>query len=285
MQQRLASAAVLVPVVVAVFLWGALPGSGLLVAAGTALAALGDVRACCALAGYRSTTAAAGAAARARRVAGMLAGRRPDRRARPASWRSAPRAGRWRPSGARTRAPGSRPGSAPCSGRSTSACWASLRLIVRARAALPAGAPAGGWFDGGRVWLLVLILAVWSYDTFAYLVGRTFGRRHFLQHISPGKTSEGVIGGLAGGDRRVALLSLAGPANRRSAALLFGPPHRAAGAGRRPRRIDAQARRRREGLGPPHPGSRRACWTGSTRSSSRRPPAAYLFMLVLGAFR
>ena len=47
----------------------------------------------------------------------------------------------------------------------------------------------------GRTWLLVLVLTVWAFDTFAYLSGRTFKRGRFLNHISPNKTWSGVIGG------------------------------------------------------------------------------------------
>lgn len=48
-----------------------------------------------------------------------------------------------------------------------------------------------------RGWVLFLILAVWSYDTGAYLVGRRFGRERFLTHISASKTYAGLIGGVA----------------------------------------------------------------------------------------
>jgi phosphatidate cytidylyltransferase len=48
-----------------------------------------------------------------------------------------------------------------------------------------------------RGWILLLILAVWSYDTGAYLVGRRFGRERFLTHISPSKTYAGLVGGIA----------------------------------------------------------------------------------------
>jgi phosphatidate cytidylyltransferase len=53
-----------------------------------------------------------------------------------------------------------------------------------------------GWLGAGRAWILILILAVWAYDTAAFFVGRRFGTRHFIPHISPGKTLEGVAGGL-----------------------------------------------------------------------------------------
>jgi phosphatidate cytidylyltransferase len=53
----------------------------------------------------------------------------------------------------------------------------------------------GDALDPGRTWLLVLLLTVWAFDTFAYLSGRTFKRGRFLNHISPNKTWSGVIGG------------------------------------------------------------------------------------------
>ncbi len=55
-------------------------------------------------------------------------------------------------------------------------------------------------FDGvfwpERRWVLILLAGVWSFDTGAYLVGRTIGRRPFMAWISPKKTLEGVLGGL-----------------------------------------------------------------------------------------
>jgi len=53
-----------------------------------------------------------------------------------------------------------------------------------------------GWLGSERAWILALVLVVWAYDTAAYLVGRRFGRRPFMHHISPKKTVEGVAGGL-----------------------------------------------------------------------------------------
>lgn len=48
----------------------------------------------------------------------------------------------------------------------------------------------------GVGWTLMLILVVWGYDTGAYLTGRWLGRRGLIDHISPSKTVEGLVGGL-----------------------------------------------------------------------------------------
>jgi phosphatidate cytidylyltransferase len=53
-----------------------------------------------------------------------------------------------------------------------------------------------GWLGAERAWILALVLVVWAYDTAAYFAGRRFGRRPFMQHISPSKTMEGVAGGV-----------------------------------------------------------------------------------------
>lgn len=72
---------------------------------------------------------------------------------------------------------------------------ACLVGIVALAAPIPDDAPLAGHLDAGRTWLLVLVLLVWSFDTFAYLAGRAIGRGRFLNHISPKKTWSGVIGG------------------------------------------------------------------------------------------
>lgn len=53
----------------------------------------------------------------------------------------------------------------------------------------------GGVLDDGRVWILVLILTVWTLDSAAYVAGRLHGRGRFMNHISPNKTWSGAIGG------------------------------------------------------------------------------------------
>jgi len=59
------------------------------------------------------------------------------------------------------------------------------------------GSPLG-FLGGERAWVLILLLTVWPFDTAAYAVGRRFGTRHFIPHISPGKTVEGTLGGAVG---------------------------------------------------------------------------------------
>ncbi|MGH2406979.1 MAG: phosphatidate cytidylyltransferase [Candidatus Limnocylindrales bacterium] len=73
---------------------------------------------------------------------------------------------------------------------------AFLLLLAADRTPLPAGSALAPWLDSGRAWLLTGVLAVWAYDSGAYLAGRTWGRRGFMTHISPHKTWEGVIGGI-----------------------------------------------------------------------------------------
>jgi phosphatidate cytidylyltransferase len=51
----------------------------------------------------------------------------------------------------------------------------------------------------GVAWTLLLVLVVWGYDTGAYLTGRWLGRRRLIDHISPSKTLEGLAGGLLTG--------------------------------------------------------------------------------------
>ena len=49
----------------------------------------------------------------------------------------------------------------------------------------------------GAFWLLYLLLVVWAGDIFAYFVGRSVGRHLMAPHISPKKTWEGAAASLA----------------------------------------------------------------------------------------
>ena len=59
--------------------------------------------------------------------------------------------------------------------------------LVRLRLDLPHGAQ----------WVLFSLLLVWMADVGAYFFGRRFGRLRLAPEVSPGKTWEGVIGGVA----------------------------------------------------------------------------------------
>lgn len=191
MQQRLISAAVLVPVVVGVFLLGT-PWLTLGIAAVTALAAMEVARllrgaglpvtapivivvpvlAALALGSFAIPEGAGIAAvAGVLIVAAIAAFRRPEV------------------------ADGFRDWTGTSFGAIYASMLAFLAGILVVAPALPTDVALHGWFDAGRTWLLVLVLTVWSFDSFAYLAGRTLKRGRFLNHISPNKTWSGVIGG------------------------------------------------------------------------------------------
>ena len=54
-------------------------------------------------------------------------------------------------------------------------------------------------FENGRDWVFLAIFSAFAVDTAAYVTGKAIGRRTLAPNISPGKTVEGTIGGLAGG--------------------------------------------------------------------------------------
>lgn len=53
-------------------------------------------------------------------------------------------------------------------------------------------------FPQGGQWVLLSMWIAWASDTGAYFAGRAFGRRKLAPSISPAKTVEGALGGLAG---------------------------------------------------------------------------------------
>jgi phosphatidate cytidylyltransferase len=96
----------------------------------------------------------------------------------------------------------------------TSTTASTLYLAIPAYAAIDlrnsASFPARDWImdvagimpavssetGGGLSWFLLALLVTWLSDTFAYLVGKTWGRRKLIPRVSPNKTVEGAIGGL-----------------------------------------------------------------------------------------
>ncbi|GAA3911090.1 phosphatidate cytidylyltransferase [Halomonas cibimaris] len=61
-------------------------------------------------------------------------------------------------------------------------CWVGFNVL---RASEPGG-----------VWLLFVLLLTWAADIGAYFTGRAFGRRKLAPAVSPGKSWEGVMGGM-----------------------------------------------------------------------------------------
>ncbi len=78
----------------------------------------------------------------------------------------------------------------------TLSCLLPLRFSQLGASSLDLAGTAGS--STGRNLMLLLFLVVWADDTFAYLVGRTMGRKMLFPSISPKKTLEGSVAGLVG---------------------------------------------------------------------------------------
>lgn len=61
--------------------------------------------------------------------------------------------------------------------------------------------PDGNW------WMLIVLPSVWMADMAAYFLGRAFGRHRLAPRLSPNKTWEGYISGIAAGGLSAWLLS------------------------------------------------------------------------------
>ena len=85
----------------------------------------------------------------------------------------------------------------------------TLKLVAGSVAVLPAwsavywlhhGASGIGQSGAkGPAWTLFVLAIVWAADSGAYFAGSRWGRRKLAPRISPGKSWEGLFGGIAGG--------------------------------------------------------------------------------------
>ena len=60
----------------------------------------------------------------------------------------------------------------------------------------------------GRAWIFLVLLVVMASDTMAYFVGMKLGKHRLYEAVSPNKTIEGALGGLAGAVLGAALSKL-----------------------------------------------------------------------------
>ncbi len=76
--------------------------------------------------------------------------------------------------------------------------------------------------DGGLAWVLTMLAGTWVGDTAAYFVGKKMGRHKLAPRLSPGKTVEGALGGLAGSVLGTSLVYLLYPADSLSVVAALG---------------------------------------------------------------
>ena len=73
----------------------------------------------------------------------------------------------------------------------------SFAHLLLLRFSLDVMIPAAG-MTLGTAYLWMAFLGTWASDTFAYIVGSRWGKHKLCPQVSPGKTVEGALGGLAG---------------------------------------------------------------------------------------
>ncbi len=86
----------------------------------------------------------------------------------------------------------------PAYGKAATPLHFSLKLVIGALLVIPTWCAFGLLHADGAVWALYGLLLVWAADTFAFFAGRRFGGAKLAPAISPGKTWAGFWGGLFG---------------------------------------------------------------------------------------
>lgn len=81
-------------------------------------------------------------------------------------------------------------------GRARQGQWRLLKLVLSYVMTIPAWLALTRLHAIHPAWLICLLFLVWGADVGAYAAGRTLGRHKLAPSISPGKTWEGLVGGL-----------------------------------------------------------------------------------------
>lgn len=76
--------------------------------------------------------------------------------------------------------------------------FAHLILLRLTDNSLTITTAAGGSLPAGAAYLWLAFVGTWASDTFAFFVGSKFGKHKLAPAVSPGKTWEGLAGGVAG---------------------------------------------------------------------------------------
>ena len=65
--------------------------------------------------------------------------------------------------------------------------------------------------EGGKFYFWIPFVMAWASDTFAYFIGRFFGKRKLCEKLSPKKTVEGAFGGILGSVCGILILGIFSP--------------------------------------------------------------------------